>query len=170
MSTDRDILPADVAWRATGNKITPGGYPEDFEHIYVATAIAHVVAIIGHIAELVDTYTVETAPAITLPWGDTGTIVAVTDETGAPQTWDRAGDQLTGDWTGHLLTIACRAVVPADVTLAARQICRQLWLADQPGGAGSGGRPSGGEQVPSGFAVPRRAEVLLRPWRQWAIA
>lgn len=162
MATDSDILPVDVAWRGLGHK-TGSEYPDDFEDLYVATAIGHVVSTIGHIANLVDTYTVEAAPSITLPWGDTGTIVAVTDETGAAQPWERAGNQLTGDWTGQLLTILCRAVVPADVTLAARQICRQLWLADRAGGGG-GGRPSGGDQVPSGFAVPKRAEVLLGPW------
>lgn len=170
MSADRDILPVDVAWRATGNRTTPGGEPpEDFEGLYVAATIAMVVDIVGHIADLVDTYTAEAAAAIPLPWGEQGSIVSVRAEgSDVELEWARDGDRLllADPAPGVWVTIRCRAVVPANVALAARQICRQLWLADGGGGGGGGARPSsgGGEQVPAGFAIPKRAEALLAPW------
>lgn len=69
---------------------------------------------------------------------------------------------------GTAASIASRAggAIPEAVTVAAAQICRQLWLADRPGG----GRPSGGgDPVPQGFAVPQRAMTLLGPWLDWAV-
>ena len=68
---------------------------------------------------------------------------------------------------GPAESIAERAggLLPKDVTLAAAEICRQLWLADRPGG----GRPGGADPVPQGFAIPQRAMTLLEPWREWAV-
>ncbi len=164
--TDAAILPADVAWRACGHRDAEP-IPPDFVEVYVKSSIGLVVATIGHIATLVDTAVLDAAPTVTLPWAD-GTVLDVTDEDGTAQSgWTRDGALLTGTWTGALLTVRCRGVVPADVRLAASLICRQLWLADSAGNAG--GRPSGEEKVPQD-RVPTRAKTLLERWRGWGFA
>lgn len=60
--------------------------------------------------------------------------------------------------------VAGTGTIPANVKLAARIILRHLWQVDQQGFRPQFGAPDADTvQIPSGYAIPRRAFELLRP-------
>ncbi len=106
---------------------------------------------------------------ITTPW-PTGTIRRVQLRNGQVLTgWSALSGVLTVTDAAYvpgvdLLVIATDLPTPAAVTLAAKIILAQLWNADRQGRASGSARGEASEVVPIGFAVPRRAEALLRPY------
>ena len=85
--------------------------------------------------------------------------------------WEFSAGVLTITDAGYvsgmeMIVVATDLPTPAAVTLAAQIILAQLWNADKQGRASGSARGEPTESVPVGFAVPRRAEALLRPyWR-----
>jgi hypothetical protein len=144
------------------------GDDADLTATYIPAVTQIVESACGRLLDRRESWTTDNASPIATPW-PVATIKSVT--LGCETTTDytfvaptltitdatyTAGDEVT--------VVAGGLPTPKPVIAAARIILVQMWNADHQG-AGSDVRPDQTEYTPVGFAIPRRAEALLQPYR-----
>ena len=147
------------------------------EHLDAATEyVQSVVGPVGEVAVRWDVYAGDTTRQLVLPATHVQEIISITAPDGSDVTVDARRDvnalagivtvpkAMRGTWT---VEGRPREAVPS-IKLAIKIIASHLWGTQRGTGGGRGAMYARGDDTPAtpaGFAIPRRAEQLLAPYR-----
>ncbi len=144
--------------------------------LYIPGVTETVVGICGRMEDRRDSWSSDDPSPLTTPW-PTATIKSVTVGSTAITGFTFAAGVLTitdpAYTSGDMTTVVAGGLpTPASVIEAAGIILAHRWNASKQGRAGgSAVRGEAAESTPIGYAMPRRAEQLLEPYRTvWGFA
>lgn len=142
----------------------------ELEDTYIPTVTETIEAWCGRMADRRETWRSDDPSPLTTPWVD-ATIKSVSVNSSPITGYSYASGVLTiadpAYRSGDVVTVVATGLpIPATIIRAAGIVLAHLWNADKQGRAGgSEVRGEASDPTPRGFAIPRRAEQLLEPYR-----
>lgn len=142
----------------------------ELQGVYIPTVTEVIEAWCGRMADRRETWRSDDPSPLATPWPSV-TIKSVSVNSSPITGYTYMGGVLTitdpAYSSGDVVTVVAAGLpTPATVIRAAGIILAHMWNADKQGRAGgSEVRGEAADPTPRGFAIPRRAEQLLEPYR-----